>query len=171
MAPNDFLRNGFVQYNLLEQFQEEQVTFPLVDEFLQVQEIDLGETNGRLELIDDEEELVAFSVGELESWIRITDNIRIRLNLLPPDYERYLIIQAESILNGDEVVHYNDPEPSNLLFEEASLLIENFLSQGLMLSNEAIGNRQLIETLLREILLIYSGLDQGVQEPPQPQHG
>jgi len=150
MAPNDFVRNRFLQYNLLDNLLD---NFPLVNLFVEEDEVE-------------EEAAEDLDIPlELEKHVTIAQNVEMRLNMLPPDYERYMIIQAESYLNHRELFFYQDPQPSNLSAEEVQTSINNFIATGLALRNEAIANRQSIEASLRELLLFYS---EG-QAPPQ--HG
>jgi len=139
MAPNDFLRHRFLRYNLLEEEEEEGLE-PFTEQWEQVP----------------------------QRTLRITRNISIILDVLPPDYERYLIVQAEAWLAGNQLINYIEPQRSNLAVDQARLLIENFILDGLLLANEAIANRQFIEERLTELLLFYSDPDRGLQ---QRRHG
>lgn len=136
MAPNDSFRNGALEYNLL-------------------QEIVLRE---QFELeFDFEPDNFAIGVDEstVRPTIRLTENVAIVLNILPADFERCLMIRAEESLVSNELLPYVDPHPSNLSMEETRLLIANFISQGLIISTEAIDNRQFIEERLTELLIFY----------------
>jgi len=126
MAPNDCFRNQVLQYNLLEDITER-------EEFMA---INLPMEQGR-------------------PTIRIAENISIVLDILPPDFERCLMIQAQNALANNEIPRYVDPQPSNLSLEEARSIIRTFITEGLLLANEAIGNRQFIEQRLTELLLLY----------------
>jgi hypothetical protein len=130
MAPNDSFRNGALQYNLLEEIIERE-EFNFQPDFIAVDWVPVRPT------------------------VRITENVFMVLNILPPDFERCLLIRAEESLASNELLPYVDPQPSNLSLEEARLLIANFISQGLIFSTEAIDNRQFIEERFTELLICY----------------
>lgn len=139
MAPNDSLRNGSLLYNLL-------------DKIIYREDFDFepGFTP-----IDFDQAEVAVPTGLNRQVIRLTENVAIVLTILPPDFERCLMIRGEESLSTNELRPYSDPHPSNISLEEARSLIRIFFAEGLILSNEAIDNRQFIEDRFTELLLRY----------------
>ena len=148
MAPNDCFRNESLSYNLL-------------SDIVESQEFDFRPDLEALEL---DELTVPQQLNR--STFRLTENVSMVLNILPPDFERCLMMRAEDALAGHELPPYVDPHPSNLSLEEARILIINFVAEGLIFSTEATDSRQFIEERFTELLLYYC---EGGLEPAQ--HG